>query len=226
MYTAPCRWAKSSRTCTQVVGGLRCLSFDGNVRVKWTEAWSESPMGEQISHESRYFTLDNKKRSIVDEEEPTTQVGLLTICVKSTSSWISCSDCRWQLCCPVGSILKSPHVRVCLSEPFDVIVVTNTWPSLDILDSEVGILGYSRARKDRNSRVGGVAMYINTSIPFSPLQLQHPDLEPIIADCYFSAHLLKIAGFYHPPSSSTDVVFKLHNILSLLRPQNISNLAP
>ena len=42
-------------------------------------------MGDQTSHESRYLTLDNKIRSIVDEEEPTTLVGLLTTCIKSKS---------------------------------------------------------------------------------------------------------------------------------------------
>ena len=39
---------------------------------------------------------------------------------------------------------KIDHLRgVCLSESFNVIVVNETWLSLDILDSEVGILGYS-----------------------------------------------------------------------------------
>ena len=37
---------------------------------------------------------------------------------------------------------KIDHLRgVCLSESFDVIVVTETWLSLDILGSEVGIPG-------------------------------------------------------------------------------------
>ena len=85
---------------------------------------------------------------------------------------------------------KIDHLRgVCLSESFDVIVVTETWLSLDILDSEVGIPGYSLVRKDRNCHIGGVAIYISTSIPYSPLQLQHPDLELVIAECYFGAHL-------------------------------------
>ena len=39
---------------------------------------------------------------------------------------------------------------VCLSESFDVIVATDTWFLLDILDSEVGIPGYSLVQKDRN----------------------------------------------------------------------------
>ena len=56
------------------------------------------------------------------------------------------------------------------------------------------------------------------------LQLQHTDLELVIAECYFGAHSLTIASFYRPPSSSTDVMSKIHNVLSLLRPQNFSNL--
>ena len=43
-------------------------------------------------------------------------------------------------------IPKIDYLRgICLSESFDVIVVTETWLSLDILDSEVGIPGYSLA---------------------------------------------------------------------------------
>ena len=109
---------------------------------------------------------------------------------------------------PARSLLpKINHLRgVCLSESFDVIAVTETWLSLDISDSEVGIPGYSLVRKDRNRHGGGVAIYISTSISYSPLQLQHPDLELVTAECYFGVHLLTIAGFYRPPSSSTDVM--------------------
>ena len=107
-------------------------------------------------------------------------------------------------------------------ESFDVIVVIKTWLSLDFWTLKLAF--WDIAWKDRNCHGGRVAIYINTSIPYSPLHLQHPDLELIIAECYFGAHLLTIAGFYHPPSSSTDVMFKLHNIILLLRPQNFSNV--
>ena len=39
---------------------------------------------------------------------------------------------------------------LCLNEPYDLLIVTETWLSLDILNSEIRISGFDIARKDRS----------------------------------------------------------------------------
>ena len=54
---------------------------------------------QRIQWETRYHMNQDTLHwitTIVDEEEPTTLVGLLTTCIKSK---------RWQLCCPVGLVV-------------------------------------------------------------------------------------------------------------------------
>ena len=99
-----------------------------------------------------------------------------------------------------------------------------TWLSANILNSEICIDGYNLIRKDRDRHGGGVLLYINCAIPYTPLQLPHPELELILAECHLNSHLFTIASFYHPPTPTIDIMSKLHDIVSLLRLQNLSNL--
>lgn len=108
-------------------------------------------------------------------------------------------------------------------EHFDVVAVCETWLSANILDSEICIDGYL-IRKDRNWHGGGVILYINCAISFTPLQLPHPELELVLAKCHLNSHLFTLASFYRPPTSSIDTMSRLHDIISLLRLQNLSNL--
>ena len=113
---------------------------------------------------------------------------------------------------------------LCFLEHFDVVAVCDTWLSANILDSEISIDGYNLIRKDRNRHGGGVLLYINCAIPYTPLQLPFPELELVLAECHLNSHLFTIASFYRPPTSTIDTMSKLHDIVSLLRPQNLSNL--
>lgn len=73
--------------------------------------------------------------------------------------------------------LKIAHLNVCSlrnkvdqlqmilhDQIYDVFAVTETWLSTDILDCEVDIDGYDLYRRDRDTRGGGVAIYVKSSI--------------------------------------------------------------
>ena len=113
---------------------------------------------------------------------------------------------------------------LCSVESYDIVAICESWLSADVLNSEICIDGYNTIRKDRNRHGGGVLLYIKNSIPYTHLQIQHPDLELIMAECHIKSRLYTLGVFYRPPSSSTTQISRLHDILSLLRPQNLSNL--
>ena len=113
---------------------------------------------------------------------------------------------------------------LCSVESYDIVAICESWLSADVLNSEICIDGYNTIRKDRNRHGGGVLLYIKNSIPYTHLQIQHPDLELIMAECHIKSRLYTLGVFYRPLSSSTTQISRLHDILSLLRPQNLSNL--
>ena len=88
---------------------------------------------------------------------------------------------------------------LCTNEPYDLLIVTETWLSLNILNSEITISGFDIGRKDRNQHGGGVAIYIHNTIPYSRLEIHQPDLELILCEYHIGNHLQTIAGFYPPP---------------------------
>ena len=62
---------------------------------------------------------------------------------------------------------KMDSIRLLLKDnTLDVFTVSETWLSPKVTDAEITIPGYSVVRKDRNSRGGGVAMFIRDGIPF------------------------------------------------------------
>ena len=62
---------------------------------------------------------------------------------------------------------KMDSIRLLLKDnTLDVFAVSETWLSPKVTDAEITIPGYSVVGKDRNSRGGGVAMFIRDGIPF------------------------------------------------------------
>lgn len=53
---------------------------------------------------------------------------------------------------------------------FDILCLSETWLTGDILESDIDIGGYSFVRCDRRGRGGGVGMYIKSNIKFELLQ--------------------------------------------------------
>ena len=65
-------------------------------------------------------------------------------------------------------------------------------------------------------------MYINCDIPYTPLQLPYPELELVLAKCHLDSHLFTIASFYHPPTSTIDIMSKLHDIPQIAKSLQLS----
>ena len=47
---------------------------------------------------------------------------------------------------------------ICSNENYDLVIITETWLSANILDHEICVPGYSLVRRDRNRHGGGVAL--------------------------------------------------------------------
>ena len=63
--------------------------------------------------------------------------------------------------------VKMDQLRTILQHEhqFDVIGVTETWLTSDVTDEDIQIENYEVFRRDRNSRGGGVCVYVRTIIP-------------------------------------------------------------
>ena len=68
--------------------------------------------------------------------------------------------------CPSSSDkLEDLHNTLCINQQCDVIAVTETWLDGNISDKQVELPEHQVFRKDRDRKRGGVALYINNSIP-------------------------------------------------------------
>ena len=115
----------------------------------------------------------------------------------------------------MNSLYLFPHTP-------DVICVSETWLSADILDSEIYLPNYQLFRLDRNRRGGGVAMYIHSSIPAFLLQATST-LEVLLIQVKFHNKFATIGSFYRPPSFPNDISL-LSDLLSSLPPSSLPNL--
>ena len=120
------------------------------------------------------------------------------------------------------SNLSSLISSVLLSNP-DIVCITETWLSPDILSSEVCIPGFTLFRTDRTQHGGGVAIYAKSSL--SPVLLPHQSngIELLIITVHLCSQPLHIACFYRPPSKLRDLSL-LISTLSPLGPAFTSKL--
>ena len=103
-------------------------------------------------------------------------------------------------------------------QDFDVIMVTETWLTDNILDNTVNIQGYRLIRKDRTSRGGGVAAYVKNYIKTFTLDFDFQfksTLELLFLKIKLFNKTLIVGAFYKPPTANiTSVVGDLDNVLS------------
>jgi hypothetical protein len=100
---------------------------------------------------------------------------------------------------------KIDQIRLMLQDqPLDVFAVSETWLNTNISDSEVAIPNYKLYRKDRATRGGGVALYVNSLIDHE-LCTDHTGVSNTeviwvkISPKYHKA--LHVAAVYRPPSA-------------------------
>lgn len=92
-----------------------------------------------------------------------------------------------------------------INKQFDVVMVTETWLSDDVLSDIVAIPGYRFIRKDRSTRGGGVGAYINLSYKCHELTfdfLVSAQLEYLFIKINLPSFSLAIGTFYRPPNTN------------------------
>ena len=118
---------------------------------------------------------------------------------------------------------------------FDVIALSETWLTSDILDCEVNIPGYAFIRKDRSlgkkSCGGGVIVYIKDGISYVQSNIQHDQNIEYIGIEITRNHskLMLVSCIYRPGDQSMDkllseldqVLFKYHRGLILFGEFNV-----
>ena len=108
---------------------------------------------------------------------------------------------------------------------YNVVVVTETWLSGAISDSEIFIPGYSSCRKDRNTHGGGVIIYLSVNVSFHPIQFSAPnDLELILLECSVGHYCFTVGGFYRPPSVNRDYLQSFYDAVLDLNPRNLQDI--
>ena len=113
-----------------------------------------------------------------------------------------------------------------LSHPtsLDIICISESWLTADILSSEISLPHYTLFRLDHNRRGGGVAIYVkaNLSPSMIPLNLTSP-IELLAVSIKFHSRSYNIAVFYRPPSQQ-DAIQHVINTLTPLGPSFSSKL--
>lgn len=90
---------------------------------------------------------------------------------------------------------------------FDVLGLSETWLDASVDDSALSIDGFKLIRRDRSTRGGGVAFYINNSLNFKVLKLLSPatsPLEQLWISLNISGKKVCLGTLYRPPNTNLD----------------------
>nr|VZI47971.1 unnamed protein product [Spirometra erinaceieuropaei] len=88
----------------------------------------------------------------------------------------------------------------------DIVLVTETWASASVADSELSLLGYNFIRNDRqDGRGGGSCVYAKQTLTFLPLDLPH--FSVVEGSCWLQIALknkfsLLVGCVYRPPNAN------------------------
>jgi len=96
---------------------------------------------------------------------------------------------------------KLDHLRLLASarKPH-IITVCETWLDASISNAELRIPDFSLVQHDRDRHGGGVAIYINETIPFSVI-LKHQSIELLLVEQKLRRKNITCGVFYRPPST-------------------------
>ena len=100
----------------------------------------------------------------------------------------------------------------------DIIGLSETLLDSKVNDSEVSIHGYRIFRNDRNSNVGGVAVYVRENLPEPIIKIKSDILEPISLEVSQNIHakVLHLMCWYGPPTAGVDE-FAFENLREILK---------
>ncbi|XP_022178703.1 uncharacterized protein LOC111039470 [Myzus persicae] len=114
---------------------------------------------------------------------------------------------------------------------YDIIILTETWLTPDISDSELGFAGFQVIRLDRNHnnstsiRGGGVLIAIKNTRSFQPISLTVSNVEQVFVLLSLNSGHLLVGGVYLPPRSPLSVVeshiTSVEHIISSYKPNSL-----
>ena len=95
------------------------------------------------------------------------------------------------------------YTILCLENNFDIICLTETWLTEDILSENISIDGYSLIRRDSGKKRGGVAVYYNNRITCcNMLQLYPKESEIMWLSFNIKNIIVLVCVCYRPPNQS------------------------
>ncbi len=138
--------------------------------------------------------------------------------LKSLQDFKSCKGLKL-LHLNVRSLLpKLDLVQVLITEACpDIFVLTETWLSGKVSDSELSIHGYKLFRVDRKSKGGGVLIYVKKILAVRELAASSvpKHFEYIILDVCLGGNIhIQVMGIYRPPSAPLMALEELGKVLS------------
>nr|CAH7726613.1 unnamed protein product [Callosobruchus chinensis] len=95
-----------------------------------------------------------------------------------------------------------------LLKKYTFFLISETWLTREISDSEVAITGYRLFRKDRDGRGGGVAMYIANSIcNIEMVPVVFKSCEAVFVSFSLNQEKIVLGTVYRPPGFRITVNF-------------------
>ena len=102
-----------------------------------------------------------------------------------------------------------------------ILGVTETWLGPAVSLSEVSVPGYSSYRRDRDSRCGGVLVYVSYSCrSWRRFDLESSDVEAVWVELRVVSHPVLLCVVYRSPSSDAGVFNCIANMLELANKEN------
>ncbi|XP_053402672.1 sacsin-like [Mercenaria mercenaria] len=107
----------------------------------------------------------------------------------------------------IQSLKPKLDILAAESLPYDIMFLTETWLSHDVINEDVLIPGFSQpVRCDRDDRLGGgVAIYVRQNINVTHRQdLSVNGLEAVWIELHVNNRKLLLGGIYRPPSANNN----------------------
>ena len=112
-------------------------------------------------------------------------------------------------------------------QPFDIVLLTETWLKPSTISDDVSISNYHTViRKDRIHRVGGgVAVYIKNMFKYTLRNdMDISGLESLVIELLFNNVNILIAVIYRPPNVSVEYWLKIEELFDRISSCNIDNV--
>ena len=129
------------------------------------------------------------------------------------------ADQRILNCCSLNArsvVNKSLDLQAYLQcNSLDLLAVTETFLSSEILDGEVIDHGYTVHRRDRDRHGGGVLLIVHNSIPSTRRQDLETDCELLWVELSLTPTNLLVGVYYNPPGHNCGSLTHLRNSLAI-----------